>query len=580
MRPLRDISIRSKLTLLVLLTSAVAILLGGAISIGYEMMRSHHELLSNLSAEAEIIGANSAAALAFRDQKAAREILSALRFRPEIVYGCLYDNDGNLFAEYHSPGTSPVRRTPHVPAGADHWFEAGDLLLRRTLRLGEDEVGSIYLRADLRTLRALLAAHAGISLVVVCVLVGLSWLISVRLQRNISNPILDLANLTRRIGTDRDYSRRATKRSADEIGVLTDGLNHMLNQIAEHETKLRRAYQSLQFSEERFRQLAENINEVFWLTNREKSEMIYVSPGYEKIWGRTCASLYHSPQDWMSAIHPDDRARVREAALAKQISGEYDEEYRILLPDGSIRWIRDRAFPISDDNHEVYRIAGIAADITERKRLEQELLEISEREKRRIGQDLHDGLGQQLVGTQLAVTTLANKLREQGSPETARAAEIGELLDEALTQARNLTRGLYPVGLATSGLAFALWHLASNIHRSFHVDCQVDCPEDVPIKDITVATHLYRITQESINNALKHGRATQIHIRLQAGPVCCTLTVEDNGSGMETTNHEPGGMGIQIMMYRARMIGGRLQILPRAQGGMIVRCTLPLPSIE
>jgi PAS domain S-box-containing protein len=128
------------------------------------------------------------------------------------------------------------------------------------------------------------------------------------------------------------------------------------------------AEEALRESEERFRQVTENIREVFWLAVLDKSRILYVSPGYEEIWGRSCASLYDAPQSWLEAVHPEDRHRVREAVLAKQMAGTYDEEYRIVRPDGSVRWIRDRAFPIRDEAGTVYRLAGIAEDITERAR--------------------------------------------------------------------------------------------------------------------------------------------------------------------------------------------------------------------
>ncbi|MGH7209451.1 MAG: PAS domain S-box protein, partial [Nitrospiraceae bacterium] len=132
-------------------------------------------------------------------------------------------------------------------------------------------------------------------------------------------------------------------------------------------TDRKQAETALRESEERFRQLAENIREVFWLGDPEKARIFYISPGYEEVWGRTCASLYASPRSWLDAIHPEDRDRVFTAATTKQVSGEYAEEYRIVRPDGSVRWIRDRAFPIRDASGQVYRIAGIAEDITERK---------------------------------------------------------------------------------------------------------------------------------------------------------------------------------------------------------------------
>jgi PAS domain S-box-containing protein len=181
-----------------------------------------------------------------------------------------------------------------------------------------------------------------------------------------------------------------SRRSAADVRILTlisTGASFALLAavfaFAIREVRLRRkagaAWRRLELSkrlhdsEERFRQLADHIDEVFWLTDLGKAEMIYVSPGYEAIWGRTCASLHEAPQGWMDAIHPDDRERVRQAALSKQAIGEYKEEYRIVQPDGSIRWILDRAFPVKNRNGVVFRIAGVARDITDSKHAEETL---------------------------------------------------------------------------------------------------------------------------------------------------------------------------------------------------------------
>ena len=146
-------------------------------------------------------------------------------------------------------------------------------------------------------------------------------------------------------------------------------------------------------SEERFRQIAESIDEVFWITPPDKNRMIYVSPAYEKIWGRPCAELYANPRHWLAAIHPDDRDRVIHAALRKQSEGAYDEEYRIVRPDGEERWIRDRAFPLRDDEGNIYRIVGLAEDITGRKAVESEIRRLSEQLEARVVErtvQLHD----------------------------------------------------------------------------------------------------------------------------------------------------------------------------------------------
>jgi PAS domain S-box-containing protein len=143
-------------------------------------------------------------------------------------------------------------------------------------------------------------------------------------------------------------------------------------------TECKKAGLALRNSEEKFRQLAENIHEVFWMMNTAGTEILYVGPAYQEIWGRSCASLYASPMDWMEAIHPDDRG-LAHATFTRQLRGEIiNSEYRIVTPDGQEKWIRDRAFPVRDQSGELIRIAGIAEEITERKRYESELIEARE----------------------------------------------------------------------------------------------------------------------------------------------------------------------------------------------------------
>ena len=149
-------------------------------------------------------------------------------------------------------------------------------------------------------------------------------------------------------------------------------------------TGRKRAEIALRESEERFRQIAETIDEVFWVTSPDKNQMLYVSPAYEKIWGRPCADLYANPRNWLAAIHPDDRDRVIHAALTRQADGSYDELYRIVRPDGSERWIRDRAFPIHDDTGAITRIVGLATDSTDRKHVEDEIRSLSEHLEARV----------------------------------------------------------------------------------------------------------------------------------------------------------------------------------------------------
>lgn len=167
------------------------------------------------------------------------------------------------------------------------------------------------------------------------------------------------------------------RRQARELAAkMAEGERHL--SIAERSRRAllsiledeKHAARKLRESEARFRQIAENIQEVFWITDPAKNAILYVSPAYESIWGRPCQSLYDEPRNWLEAIHGDDRAAVLEAAMTRQVTGDYHETYRIMRPDGTPRWIRDRAFPVRNDQGEVYRVVGIAVDITEHKRAE------------------------------------------------------------------------------------------------------------------------------------------------------------------------------------------------------------------
>ncbi|MGP8200345.1 MAG: response regulator [Limisphaerales bacterium] len=165
----------------------------------------------------------------------------------------------------------------------------------------------------------------------------------------------------------------------DRVARLGSAVRRALDeqQLCRHR---QRAEDELRESEEKFRQLAENINEVFWMTPPDNHEMLYISPAFEKIWGRTCDSLYESPQSWFDAIHTDDRRRVLDASRTKQERGDYDETYRIVRPDGTLRWIRDRAFPVRDGEGKIYRIVGTAEDITERLKMEAKFIEAQKME--------------------------------------------------------------------------------------------------------------------------------------------------------------------------------------------------------
>ncbi len=209
-------------------------------------------------------------------------------------------------------------------------------------------------------------------------------------------------------------------------------------------------------------------------------------------------------------------------------------------------------------------------------RLEREIIEISEREQRRIGRDLHDGLCQYIAAIGCAAAALRTDLLRQGLPrEAAVAEELAELLENGVVQTRNLARGLVPVPMDEAGLPFALEGLATSVARLQNIDCSFRVEGEVNIGDTSAATHLYRIAQEAINNATRHGRADQIRIALCAAGPLATLSVADNGQGLsKVVNHSPG-LGLSIMRYRARLVGGQLALTEPNDGGTVVACTFP-----
>ena len=595
------------------------------------------------------------------------------------------------------------------------------------------------------------------------------------------------------------------------IGTLTVTTLVLASAVSER----KRIAEEVHQNEERFRQLTENISEVFWMSDVAKNRILYISPGYEKIWGRTCQSLYSSALNWVEALHAEDRERVLEAALTKQSQGQFNEVYRILRPDGSMRWIHDRAFPVHDASGKVYRIVGIAEDITDRKRaerevatlahavestselicitdtedrfvfvnrafqqaygyteaevlgkkpailfssrnprelmrqileqtraggwrgevldvrkdgsefpiflstsliedrngqviglmgigrditeqkraesrvremaaiiestddaigsmtldgkivswnkaaeriygytaeemlgqsvsklvppdrqdemtnimerfksgerlagietvrlkkdgssfevsltvspvmdhfgrivggsvigrditrrkaLERELLEISADERRRFGHDLHDGLGQYLAGIALKAKVLEQNLAADRSAHAARAQEVVNLVNNAIRQTRSLAHGLDPIYVEANGAVAALENLTIQIRELFNVECRLTSSEETLSVNTPCGLALYRIAQEAIHNAVAHGGARQIELTLAVDQTQLKLTVSDDGKGFTEAR---SGMGLHIMRYRANSVGGRLAVSSQPGEGTRVEFSVP-----
>jgi signal transduction histidine kinase len=225
------------------------------------------------------------------------------------------------------------------------------------------------------------------------------------------------------------------------------------------------------------------------------------------------------------------------------------------------------------------RTEKLREEIRERSRLEKELLEVAESEQRRIGHDLHDSLGQHLTATALAGKILAKKLAGKSAAESAAADRVIAMVEEAIELTRKLARSLHPIELRSDGLEDALQNLAANISKAFNVSCRFQQSKTIVLNDPKAGVHLYRIAQEAASNAIRHGRARNILISLDATSESIMLAVTDDGIGLPADARAKKGMGLRIMDYRADLIGAAFDIQNLPAGGARAVCVLnPRPT--
>jgi PAS domain S-box-containing protein len=282
---------------------------------------------------------------------------------------------------------------------------------------------------------------------------------------------------------------------------------------------------------------------------------------------------------WDFFLLPEEIQRSKE--VISQLSADLlpqDYQSHWVTRHGANRLVAWSSSMLPDSDGMPNYIIATGIDITEREQLERALLDISAREQRRIGQDLHDGLGQHLTGIAFMAKVHESRLAEKQLTEASDAAKIVRLVNEAIHKTRELARGLLPVVSDAQGLMSALQLWAGEVEDLFGVSCKFQCETAVLIHDDAMATHLYHIAQEAVNNAIKHGNARSILIRLASENGCGTLLISDDGSGIPEVRGNAQGMGLHIMSYRAGMIGGRLDVGPHPVRGTCVNCTFPIVS--
>ncbi|MCE9625899.1 MAG: PAS domain S-box protein [Deltaproteobacteria bacterium] len=325
---------------------------------------------------------------------------------------------------------------------------------------------------------------------------------------------------------------------------------------------------------------------MIWMTN-ERHQCVYGNQALLDYFGFTFEMI--QGLNWLETIHPDDRERIRRNhEFAASQCQNFRQEYR---SKGKGRddyiWVLDISVPRFDPKGKFLGYVGSVMDITEQKRQEQELkerqarlekevLEICDREKSRIGRDLHDDMSQCLLGIALKGMLLERKLKKRAVPESAIAGEITQEINDAIAKTRRISQSLFPSVVEQGGVLAMLNELAEKMASRFQVGLTCELPPRLSGLEGERAMHLFRIVQEAVTNSVRHGRARNIHVSFR-GPEegLWHLEVADDGCGIPQPFRPARGLGLQIMAYRAHALGGTMSVQPKQDGGTSITCVFP-----
>ena len=334
------------------------------------------------------------------------------------------------------------------------------------------------------------------------------------------------------------------------------GVSVVVQEITEHV--------ALQESEEKFRHMAEHIKDALWLVDAKTYQILYVNPSYKRIWGLTCQSLYDQPLSWLDAVHPEDSERVKSALEKQAFTRKFEEEFRIVRPDGSIRWIWDRGFPILDKSGQVYRIVGIAEDITERAQAE-EKTKASLREKEVLLKEVHHRVKNNLqvisslINLQARYTTDEQIL--QMFEEIQNRIQSMALIHEKLHQSEDMVR------IDFSEYIQSLTAYLYQTYGAQSADITLKSNADDIFLDIDIAVPCGLILNELVSNSLKHAFTEELRgeIRIDFHSDTdnqLTLTVSDNGVGfpqdLDFRNTE--SLGLRLIVMLTEQLDGTLEL--------------------
>ena len=352
---------------------------------------------------------------------------------------------------------------------------------------------------------------------------------------------------------------------------------------------------SLKESEERFRQLAENIDEIFWLTDVETGKFLYISPAYETVTGRCSEDLYKDPNGWLKYVHPDDIGRLARAIEDQTRETPFDEMYRFEKPDKTYCWLRSRAFEIHDPSGTVYRVAGITEDITASVEKQEQLhgyheqlrqLTLHQERDREglrtnIAREIHDELGQALMAINMNMHWLIKHCPAQEEALIDKAQQTKQIISLAVDAVQRIISDLRPTLLDELGLEDALtWYIDDYCNRT-GLECQRNIALAGPAVPDDLVTPIYRIVQESLHNIYRHADASSARVSLVREDEQLYLTVEDNGKGITPADlRKRGSFGLLGMRERIFALRGCFDIKGAPGKGTTLNISLPLKQSD
>jgi PAS domain S-box-containing protein len=336
-------------------------------------------------------------------------------------------------------------------------------------------------------------------------------------------------------------------------------------------TSRKKAEEDLRLSEEKFAKAFRSSPDAVAITTFKEGRFLDVNEGFLKITGYDRSEVIDHTSIEIG-LWPSPEFRQDIMAQVTEKGGIKDFEVDFRIKSGEVRKIVYAAEPIDLQGRPC--LISIFADVTEQRRLEREILDVGERERQKIGQDLHDDLQQHLIGIEALALLLENRLDQVSKPNAGLAHDMVALIREAIAKTRTIARGLSPVYIDEAALFTAIRDLAGQIESIFGVSFKLDVSKAVHIRDNAIAVHIYRIIQEAVNNAVRHGKAGHIAITLKPIKGTITLTIADDGIGLPVEIDPKKGLGLSIMRHRARMIGAELAIKKNPKGGTSVICQL------